>query len=163
MSLCEVAEFSVVGVRETPMSQSTRFSAKPSFVTPGQQQLMERNLTMRQSVIEAVAEAEARDAHVALSALANAQRFLQLLPSNMPATDAYVSRNGSICFDWDDDSRCQISILLQDSERIAFAGYFSGDRVNGAANFSVNELPEELLAAANKWARHRARQPSSSS
>src|SRR3546814_5160345 len=90
---------------------------------------------------------------IASHTLWNTKRFLQLLSADVPPTDAYVSEQESICFDWDENCQCQLSVMVQHGGRIAFAAYFNGDRLNGAANFTGAELPAELGAAITRWQR----------
>src|SRR3546814_15236999 len=66
---------------------------------------------------------------IASHTLWNTKRFLQLLSADVPPTDAYVSEQESICFDWDENCQCQLSVMVQHGGRIAFAAYFNGDRL----------------------------------
>src|SRR3546814_1686912 len=102
---------------------------------------------MLNEVDSAIEDARESGRLIASHTLWNTKRFLQLLSADVPPTDAYVSEQESICFDWDENCQCQLSVKVQHGGRIAFAAYFNGDRLNGAANFTGAELPAALGAA----------------
>src|SRR3546814_7307995 len=108
---------------------------------------------MLNEVDSAIEDARESGRLIASHTLWNTKRFLQLLSADVPPTDAYVSEQESICFDWDENCQCQLSVMVQHGGRIAFAAYFNGDRLNGAANFPGAELPAELGAAITRWQR----------
>src|SRR3546814_20373215 len=97
---------------------------------------------MVNEVDSAIEDARERCRLIASHTLWNTKRFLQLLSADVPPTDAYVSEQESICFDWDENCQCKLSVMVQHGGRIAFAAYFNVDRLNGAANVTGAELPE---------------------
>lgn len=79
-------------------------------------------------------------------------RFLSALPSDLPKVEPYVSAQGSVCFDWDEEPSNALSLLIQSDSRVAFAAYFSGERMHGTVNFDAAVLPRDLLSIINRWA-----------
>lgn len=77
-------------------------------------------------------------------------RFAVLVPTDVPVPECYYTPEGSICFDWDEDPQNQLSVMLQKSNRIAYAAYRAGERVHGSADFAAS-LPDELVLAIRKW------------
>lgn len=147
------SDYSVAAVMESPLSLPQSISTPGEFVTPAQLPLILRNAEMLNAINFAIDAARENGRLIASQTVWNAKRFLQLLSADVPATDAYVSEQESICFDWDEDCQCQLSVMVQHGGRIAFAAYFTGDRLNGAANFTGAELPTELVAAISRWQR----------
>lgn len=78
-------------------------------------------------------------------------KFLSALPANLPTVEPYVSAQGSVCFDWDDEPSNALSLLLQSDTRLAYAAYFSGERIHGTVNLQT-AFPGELLSLINRWA-----------
>lgn len=153
MSYAEPTAYSLSRFMESPASAPVVLSAPQSFVTPGQQCLVDRNALMLDAMNQAIREAEERGQLVPSSSIWKARRFLQLLPAEMPDTGSYVSEEESVCFDWDEDTLCQLTVMVQKSGRIAFAAYFAGDRLNGVATFSGMDIPAELSSAIARWIR----------
>lgn len=154
MSLCLAGnDYSVHGVMESPLSIAQQISGPRESVTPAQLPLLRRNAQMLNAMNSALDEVRKQGRLIASQTIWNAKRFLQLLPADVPPTDSYVSEQESICFDWDDDSKCQLSVMVQQGGRIAFAAYFAGDRLNGATDFLGAELSSELAAAISRWQR----------
>lgn len=148
---CETLFFSA-GMRETHSSTDPYFSAFPPIASPAQTLKLSRDLKIKAYLADAVNEAKGQGLVPAISAVGNVDRLLQLLPSEFPVTDPYISESGSICFDWDEDPENQFSILLKEGNKISYAAYFSGEKVNGAADFSRIDLPKSLLESAKRWA-----------
>ncbi|ATE73827.1 hypothetical protein CNO08_22165 [Lysobacter capsici] len=107
---------------------------------------------MVDAVVEALVNEEFEPS---LSALDNLSAFLRLLPAELPSTEVYITPNGSICFDWDEDPNHQLSLLLKDKNQIAFAAYFSGEKVHGSTRFASHQLPEIMATVTNRWIRGR--------
>lgn len=152
MSLFEPQDLSVCAAMGSP-SYTRIPSAVPDEVTPGQRSLITRNETMLEGLREALADVENYGRLIPSQTKWMVKRFLQLLPASVPATDVYVSDEQSICFDWDEDVECQLSVMVQQEGRIAFAAYFGGDRLNGATSFTGTDLPNELSSAIARWQR----------
>lgn len=124
--------------------------------TPAQDARLNKWAEYRRLARAAVESCKAIDGyHVADSVIGNFERFLRLLPDELPVSEVSLSDCGSLIFDWDEDSQNQLSIMLQSVNKIAFSAYFSGDVVHGTANFKVEDFPDEILSAAQKWSRNR--------
>lgn len=142
-------------IEESPMwAFEIKSSLAPSTSTLVKDALLERNKWFAQKVEDALKEESEFSAPVDETAIKNLPRFLRLLPDDMPLSGVCVTSAGSICFDWDDNLDCQLSILLQEENKISFAGYFTGDQIHGTANFTNMALPEELVAATKRWLRY---------
>lgn len=77
-----------------------------------------------------------------------------MLPDCLPSPEISVTPSGSISFDWEAGSATQLSIIASAGGGISFAAYFSGDRIHGAMRFDHRQLPQEILAASERWAAH---------
>src|SRR3546814_2435748 len=95
-------DFSVAAVMESPLSLPQNMSAAREFVTPAQLPLILRNEEMPNEVDSAIADARESGRLIASHTLCNTKRLLQLLSADVPPTDAYVSEQASICYDWED-------------------------------------------------------------
>lgn len=146
--MCEQVPYSATLAESTRTERTAAFRARPPFASPTEAMKMERNARMHEAVQDAIEEDEASPS---LSALENFEALLRLLPAEFPATGAYISPSGSICLDWDSNPSCQFSILLKDKNQIAFAAYFSGEKVHGSTRFSSHGLPESMAAVAKRW------------
>ncbi len=152
----EQVPYSATLAESTRTANVAAFRARPPVASPAEAMKMDRNARMFESLMEAAQQAlDDDDALPSLSALENFKALLRLLPAELPATEAYISPSGSICFDWDSDPSCQLSILLKDKNQIAFAAYFSGEKVHGSTRFSSHELPEIMASVAKRWVRNR--------
>lgn len=69
----------------------------------------------------------------------------------MPPVDAYLSGEGSLCFDWDEEPDNQLSILVGANHRIAFAAYRHGVRSHGHGQMLDAQLPSEVNNALAGW------------
>lgn len=143
-------------IRTTPTVGRAVFSALAPERSPVQEvvhdELAIRNARILEVLWPAIEAGAEEDAFVSYSAFENFSVLLSLLPAIFPASEPYITDKGSICLDWYEDPQNQFSILLQDDNRIAFAAYFAGERVNGSADFSPDALPRELIEWANRWA-----------
>lgn len=156
LDMCEHIPYSASLTESTRAGRAAAFRAGPPVVSPAEAMRIERDERMINSARAAMHESIVdHGVEASLSAVTNLGLFLRLLPAEMPATDAYISANGSICFDWDGDPSCQLSILLKDKNQIAFAAYFSGEKVHGSTRFSSHELPEIMATVAKRWLRDR--------
>jgi hypothetical protein len=126
------------------------YRAKPPVLSPAGVIHYEREKRMRALLSENILE-DGISPNVC--ALENFKILLRLLPHDFPVTDPYVSDCGSIALDWDFDPRFQLSIMLKENNQIAFAAYFSGEKVHGSSRFLGHKLPETLANVANQWAR----------
>lgn len=142
----------------TGLARRLEWDALPPDRSPAEDVVTVRNAKIYELLRPALIAGAEDEAFVTYSALENFPALLSLLPAEFPVAEPYVSHEGSICLDWYQDPENQISILLQDDNRIAYAAYFAGERVNGSADFSHGALPRELLEVADRWAlAHRGR------
>lgn len=153
MDMCEQVPYSASLAESTQVARVAAFRARPPVASPVEVMKIDRDARIRGFLVEAISEARASGTEPKLSALENFEALLRLLPADLPVTDPYISQSGSICLDWDFDSRSQLSVLLKDKNQIAFAAYFSGERVHGSTRFSSHELPEVLATVAKRWSR----------
>jgi hypothetical protein len=143
--------------------KSTQFTATAPGTSPFQTIDAERNRQISLFFEESVKDSLQKGIRPSSLAVENFNALVRLLPSELPATDPYISEAGSICFDWDDNPLCQLSILLQDKQQIAFAAYFRGERIHGSARFFGTQLPYGLLDLARRWSQLRSRRHSDQS
>lgn len=137
---------------ETPAVFITRYSAATEHWTPGQEIFLASKARFDDRVALALREHRDSGHVVAAGILERYERLIRLISDRLPVTDAYVSSNGSLCFDWDEDPSWQLSLLLQESGRLAFAAYFRGERVNGSAPFGpYSSLPQSIETAISRW------------
>lgn len=153
VDMCEHVPYSASLSESTQTARVAAFRARPPVASPAEAMKLGRDSRIRSFLVKAIDEAQAGGTEPKLSALENFDAFLRLLPADLPVTDPYVSESGSICFDWDFDPQCQLSVLLKDKNQIAFAAYFSGEKVHGSTRFSSHELPEILATMAKRWSR----------
>lgn len=85
-------------------------------------------------------------------ALVRLGKFFTYLPTYMPQIQPYISYAGSISFDWDEDSKNSLSLMLQPDGRLGFAAYFSGDRSSGAIDLNHESFSREVAPIVNRWA-----------
>lgn len=57
---------------------------------------------------------------------------IALLSEHVPLSDCYISDFGTLCCDWDDDPKYQLSLLVSGKGEIAFARYVNGNSSNCA-------------------------------
>lgn len=153
MNYLAPAALTVEGIMDSPHVSHIDFSEALAPSTPSQRNLLERNDPMIDSMLAAIEQAGRNGVVVSSQAIWNARRLMQLLPSSMPPTDSYVSVHESICFDWDEDPSCQLSLIVQRGGKLAFSAFFGGDRINGSLAFSPVELPEEIGRVVQRWVR----------
>lgn len=147
----EQVPYSATLAEATAETGGIKFCARPPLASPAQALVEARREAFRLHLAEAVDEAYEDGIEPSLSALENFDGLLRLLPVYLPLTEPYISASGSICLDWDFNPACQLSILLKDRNQVAYAAYFSGEKVHGSARFSHKELPEILAAVAKRW------------
>lgn len=153
--MCEQVPYSATLAETTRTFKTAAFQARPPIASPAEAIKIDRNARILDSLREAIQQARDEQGSLpSISALDNFDALLRLLPTELPATEAYISANGSICFDWDADPSSQLSILLKDKNQIAFAAYFSGEKVHGSTRFSSNQLPESMATVTKRWLRN---------
>lgn len=88
---------------------------------------------------------------VAAETLERALRVSLMLPLLLPEPDVSATPSGSISFDWYKGTSSLFSILVPRTGGVSYAAHLSGDRLNGALRLGPDRLPDEILAAANRW------------
>lgn len=153
VDLCEHVPYSAPLAATTWTAKRSAYIARPPEASPVENVKIERDARMRTLLVQSIVEASERGVAPKPAAIENFDALLQLLPAELPITDPYVTDAGSISLDWDDEPSAQFALLLKDGGQIAFAAYFSGEKVNGSTRFSGLQLPESLLDAAHRWSR----------
>lgn len=146
----EQVPYSASLTESTYVARKAAYRAKPPVTSPAGAMHEIRSNRMRELLQENIVSLRVSPSP---SVRANFENLLRLLPGDMPLTDPYVSEMGGIDLDWDSDPKCQISIMLKDQGQIAFAAYFSGEKVHGSTRFTGHELPEILAVVAKRWSR----------
>jgi len=149
MSACVAEDFSVFREPASPARYKPVMRAKQREKTPSQVELEARLEPFVQSVYAAL-EGAAETGYADKFEIFDVAKLALALPREIPVPDSYVTPTGSLCFDWDEDSKNQLSIVLQSKGRIAYAAYFDGDRMHGSARFGA-VLPEDLDLAVKRW------------
>lgn len=150
MTECEPINFAALAPH-TMLDRRPAFTARPPEVSPIEGLIMERNSRMARMLTEAVADAAAEGVPASRDALRSFVDFVKLLPADVPVTDPYISARGSICMDWDDDPRYQLSVVLKDRDTLGFAAYLDGRRCTGSESFSRGELPLAFRSVIKDW------------
>lgn len=148
MSTCSV------NINFIPSRAYSKFEPSYDFVTssPSQDERFFMIGLMNEKIRKAIVEAKISEGYeVTRYAMNNLQRFFRLLPDELLNADVYISDKGSIVFDWEEDSQNQLSIMLQDNNRIGYSAYLKGDRTNGSTAFNNASLPEEINLFCKKW------------
>lgn len=73
-----------------------------------------------------------------------------------PRSEAHILHNGSICFDWMDDPQNQLSVAIQRGNSIAYAAYFSGEKIHGVCPLTTFALSRPFDEVVKKWQRRDA-------
>jgi hypothetical protein len=79
------------------------------------------------------------------------ESLFELLPSDLPEIDPYLSNVGSISFDWDEDPSNSLSLMLQPDGRVGFAAYFAGARFSGISTLSAVPFRRDVLPLVQRW------------
>ncbi len=80
---------------------------------------------------------------VTLSAMRNAERFLQSLPSDFLDVEISAEPDGEIAIEWFRNSRV-LSVSIGADQRIAYAGRDGSDRWRGTSTF-IDSIPYRLF------------------
>jgi hypothetical protein len=155
MAYCDVADYSPSGAVQAPWAKRLTYTASQR-PTPGQLVNAERNMRIVAHASEAIVHAQSQGQKVSSFGIENFKRLVDLLPAYLPVTEPYVAHTGSVTFDWDEDPQNQLALILQSSGRISFAAYFSGEKVNGSADFNGSSLPQSVVDTAARWNKRRA-------
>lgn len=143
--------------RGSPVSTQSKFKVIRGTPSSADEAIVNRNEQIRASA-KLIIRAASQDCwdgagtlKVSDYSVNNLYKVIEKLPAALPVPEISVTPKGSISFDWDENSDCQFSVLIQDQNRIGFSYYIAGDRLHGSASFSNEKLSDELLAAAKKW------------
>jgi hypothetical protein len=64
-----------------------------------------------------------------------ALRFLEALPSNLPAPDISADTDGEILFEWNLDRRLGLSVSVGQDGKLSYAGLFGTNKAHGVEDF----------------------------
>lgn len=151
MNACVVEEFSVYREPTSPARFNPVMIARQRTKTPAQIEQDMRTQQFIDSVVEASNEASEVGSALSFEWL-DIGKLAALLPRDISVAESYITPTGSVCFDWDEDPKNQLSIVLQPGGRVGYAAYFDGDRTHGSARFGTS-LPEDLALAVRRWHR----------
>jgi len=82
-------------------------------------------------------------------AKSDAERFLELLPSNLAMPEVSVDPDGDISFEWLKSKRYLFSISLSGNNKIVYAGIFGGNETHGTEFFG-DTIPIVIIDAIRK-------------
>lgn len=80
-------------------------------------------------------------------AIANAEKFIYVLPDDLPNPAFGVDPDGEISITWHVSRTRIFSVSISDSERIAYAWLDGSNSGHGVDRFSAPVLPEMLVSA----------------
>ena len=146
---CDPVPYTALLTESTRSEMAVEYKAARPRPSPLETERLERNGTISEYFMQSLEENELEPD---LSALENFHHLVALLPAYLPATDPYVSKQGSVVFDWDFKPENQLSVLLKAQGQISFAAYLSGEKVHGSTVFTPTALPASLAAVAKQWA-----------
>jgi len=84
-------------------------------------------------------------AAIDLDAVAQAERFLRILPNRIPLPELAVEPDGSISLDWICSRSRLFSVSVGRENRLAFAWLDGTDRGHGVARFDGQNVPPRIL------------------
>ena len=163
------APLSTEGFNDPSFGGGTRCIEKRATPQPAALNEPSGNSGRLAGVVDGMAELDAAIEHAALTPedredlptfatvvlakkLARLMRSAALpLPLEMPAMEVGVTPSGSITFDWFTASQCQLSFLAGDGGRIGFACFIDGQRSHGGYPGDADELPSEMVSAAESY------------
>lgn len=146
---CEPSTFIAMLAEATRSDAGATYTVAGPLPSPLEAERFARNHLIEDYLVQALGDDPQT---LSPSALENFRNLLALLPGFLPATDPYVSKQGSIVLDWDFEPQNQLSIMLKGNGQIAFAAYLSGEKVHGSTVFSTTALPASLATVAKQWA-----------
>jgi hypothetical protein len=88
-----------------------------------------------------------RTAFVESATLVLAQRFLTILPLDIPAPEVGLDPDGEISFDWFGAEGQNFSVSLRKDGRLAYAGAFAGEKTKYGTDRLDDEIPREIVEA----------------
>ena len=92
-------------------------------------------------------------APVSYNAYDAASRFAESLPFGVAIPEVSPEADGGIEFDWRTNDENQLSVSVNSSGIVSYAGYVNGNGVQGQYNLnSVYRLPEEIVQGVEKVA-----------
>lgn len=76
-----------------------------------------------------------------------AERFLTVLPLDIPAPEVGLDPDGEISFDWFGSAGENFSVSLRKDGRLAYAGAFMGEKTKYGTDRLDDEIPREIVEA----------------
>ena len=71
-------------------------------------------------------------------------RFLDMLPSTVPAPEVTVEPDGMVAFEWYEESRWVFSVSFETNGAMVYAGLFGKSKTHGTEYFG-EEVPQTIL------------------
>jgi hypothetical protein len=84
---------------------------------------------------------------VEVATLILAERFLTVLPLDIPSPEVGVDPDGEISFDWFGPEGQNFSVSLRKDGRLAYAGAFAGEKTKYGTDRLDDEIPREIVEA----------------
>lgn len=76
-----------------------------------------------------------------------AERFLTVLPLDIPTPEVGLDPDGEISFDWFGPAGQNFSVSLRKDGRLAYAGAFVGEKTKYGTDRLDDEIPREIVEA----------------
>lgn len=76
-----------------------------------------------------------------------AERFLTVLPLDIPSPEVGLDPDGEISFDWFGAGGQNFSVSLRKDGRLAYAGAFAGEKTKYGTDRLDDEIPREIVDA----------------
>jgi hypothetical protein len=73
------------------------------------------------------------------------QRFLLVLPTDLPSPDLDVDNDGDIRFEWYGSGSRIISIALRENGKLSYAARLSTTKTRNGNDYFVGSIPQEIL------------------
>jgi hypothetical protein len=86
------------------------------------------------------------------NAYANAQRFLEALPTTAPVPEVSADQDGEVALDWDFGHRKALTISIGPSGRCSYA-WLRGKRTYHGTEWLDDEIPSNILRALDQLVR----------
>lgn len=85
-------------------------------------------------------------------AYANAQRFLEALPTTAPVPEVSADQDGEVALDWDFGHRKALTVSIGPNGRCSYA-WLRGKRTSHGTEWLDDEIPQNILRALDQLVR----------
>lgn len=75
-----------------------------------------------------------------------AQRFLLVLPGDLPAAELDVDNDGDVVFDWSGPGGRMMTLALRYDGRISFAARLSSTKSRNGNDLFLDSIPQEIIS-----------------